>query len=406
MHIALVPAAGVGQRFNAKSTHSLPKQYAYLNEKTMLEHTVQALLNFPDFLKVLVVVSPNDLHASHCLSSLLKQYPNRLILSHIGGDTRAMTVRNGLNWLLQQGFNHDTWVWVHDAARPAIALEQLNTLKQALLNTNVGAILAIPVADTLKRGVVNPTNTPCITETLSRQGVWQAQTPQCFGLHTLFTALSAAQAEAHVVTDEASAIERLGQQPLLVVGHMNNFKVTHFEEAALMAAVLRMNTQTTGSKMAIGEGMDVHALVLGRPLILGGVTIPHHKGLQGHSDADALLHAITDALLGAAGLGDIGRLFPDTDTQYAGADSQVLLSHAYQLVSQAGWRVNNVDATIVAQAPKMAAYIPDMQINIARCLNIAPTQVNVKAKTNEKLGWLGREEGIETRAVILLCANH
>jgi 2-C-methyl-D-erythritol 2,4-cyclodiphosphate synthase len=155
-------------------------------------------------------------------------------------------------------------------------------------------------------------------------------------------------------------------------------------------------------RIAIGEGMDVHALVPGRPLILGGVTIPHHSGLLGHSDADALLHAITDALLGAAGMGDIGRLFPDTDAAYAGADSQVLLQRAYAQVAAAGWQVSNVDATIVAQAPKMAAHIPAMQANIARCLDIDTNQVNVKAKTNERLGWLGREEGIETRAVLML----
>ncbi|MEY3996079.1 MAG: 2C-methyl-D-erythritol 2,4-cyclodiphosphate synthase [Pseudomonadota bacterium] len=412
MHIALVPAAGIGQRFNINTVNQRPKQYTHLNKKTMLEHTVQALLNFSDFVQILVVVSPDDTDAAHYLSAFLNQYSDRLVLSFVGGETRAATVNNGLKLLIKQGFDDNTWIWVHDAARPAIALAQLNALKQALLNNKIGAILATPVVDTLKRATTQLTQNHInninninhsIIETVLRQNLWQAQTPQCFGLKALSSALTAAQAAHYTVTDEASAIERLGHQPTLVVGHIHNFKVTHFEDAALMAAILRMNTPTTHSKIAIGEGMDVHALVVGRPLILGGVTVPHPKGLQGHSDADALLHAITDALLGAAGMGDIGRLFPDTDTQYAGADSQLLLSRAYQMVSKVGWRVNNVDATIVAQAPKMAAYIPAMQNNIARCLNITSSQVNVKAKTNEKLGWLGREEGIETRAVVLLC---
>ena len=152
----------------------------------------------------------------------------------------------------------------------------------------------------------------------------------------------------------------------------------------------------------IGEGWDTHALVTGRKLILGGVEIAHSHGLLGHSDADALLHAITDALLGAAGLGDIGRHFPDTDAAFAGADSRVLLAEALQRVAKAGWRVGNVDATIIAQAPKMAPHIPKMVECIAGCLAVAPTQVNVKAKTAEKMGPVGRGESIEARAVCLL----
>jgi 2-C-methyl-D-erythritol 2,4-cyclodiphosphate synthase len=152
----------------------------------------------------------------------------------------------------------------------------------------------------------------------------------------------------------------------------------------------------------IGEGWDTHALVAGRKLILGGIEIPHSHGLLGHSDADALLHALTDALLGAAGLGDIGRHFPDTDPLYAGADSRVLLAEALQRVRDAGWRVGNVDATIVAQAPKMAPHIPKMVECIAGCLGVAPAQVNVKAKTAEKMGPVGEGRAIEARAVCLL----
>lgn len=152
----------------------------------------------------------------------------------------------------------------------------------------------------------------------------------------------------------------------------------------------------------IGQGFDVHALVEGRPLILGGVTIPHTHGLMGHSDADALLHAITDALLGAAGLGDIGRIFPDTDPQYKGADSRVLLREAYRRVQEAGWQLVNLDATIHAQAPKIGPHAVAMVAHVASDLGVSANQVNIKAKTNEGLGHLGRKEGIAANAVVLL----
>ncbi len=154
----------------------------------------------------------------------------------------------------------------------------------------------------------------------------------------------------------------------------------------------------------IGEGWDVHALVEGRPLVLGGVTIPHTKGLLGHSDADALLHAITDALLGAAGLGDIGRHFPDTDERFKGADSAVLIAEAYRRVQEQGWKIVNLDSTIIAQAPKLAPHIEAIRARIAQVLGLDALQVNVKAKTAEKMGPVGEGRSIEARAVVLLQA--
>ncbi|MFT4102102.1 MAG: 2-C-methyl-D-erythritol 2,4-cyclodiphosphate synthase [Burkholderiaceae bacterium] len=157
--------------------------------------------------------------------------------------------------------------------------------------------------------------------------------------------------------------------------------------------------------LRVGQGYDVHALVPGRPLIIGGVAIPHAEGLLGHSDADVLLHAVTDALLGAAGLGDIGRLFPDTDPAYRGADSLVLLREAMARVARAGWRVVNVDATVIAQAPRLAPHVAAMQRNIAEALGCEPAQVNVKGKTSELLGFVGRREGIVAHTVVLLAAR-
>jgi 2-C-methyl-D-erythritol 4-phosphate cytidylyltransferase / 2-C-methyl-D-erythritol 2,4-cyclodiphosphate synthase len=411
-HVALVPAAGSGQRFGA----GIPKQYSLLVGAPMLVHTVRTLLAYGPFGVVLVIVSAQDDLAATVLAGVLLEHPQRLQLAYIGGDTRAATVNNGLRALLDSGFADDTWVWVHDAARPGIAATQLNDLQLAMSANSVGVILATPVADTLKQATSTDGTVPVIQSTVPRDALWQAQTPQCFPLQLLCDALDSAAAQGLTVTDEASAIEALGLKPVLVQGSSHNFKVTTPADAALMEAVLTMRPMKDMQKdtpppsptllnfpnIRIGEGMDVHALVVGRPLILGGVTISHSKGLLGHSDADALLHAITDALLGAAGMGDIGRMFPDTDAAHKGADSQILLQQAYAAVAAAGWQVVNVDATIVVQAPKMAAHIPTMQANIARCLNVDNSCVNVKAKTNEKLGWLGREEGIETRAVIML----
>lgn len=158
-------------------------------------------------------------------------------------------------------------------------------------------------------------------------------------------------------------------------------------------------------KLRVGQGYDVHQLVTGRPLILGGVTLEHHKGLLGHSDADALLHAITDALLGAAALGDIGHLFPDTASEFKDADSRVLLREAYRRVKAQGWQVVNVDSTIIAQQPKLKPHLLAMRENIAADLGLGVDDVNIKGKTNEKLGYLGREEGIEAQAVVLLVAR-
>ncbi|MQY50435.1 2-C-methyl-D-erythritol 2,4-cyclodiphosphate synthase [Rhodocyclus tenuis] len=159
---------------------------------------------------------------------------------------------------------------------------------------------------------------------------------------------------------------------------------------------------TTRTRLRVGQGFDSHALVAGRPLILGGVTIPHSLGLLGHSDADALLHAITDALLGAAGMGDIGRHFPDTDERYRGADSRVLLRGAVDLLAAAGWRVVNVDATVIIQRPKMAPHVPAMIANLAADLQVDSTAINVKAKTAERMGFVGREEGVAVEAVALI----
>jgi 2-C-methyl-D-erythritol 2,4-cyclodiphosphate synthase len=239
--------------------------------------------------------------------------------------------------------------------------------------------------------------------TVDRRDKWAAQTPQMFRVGRLCDALARA---SDGVTDEAGAIEAAGGQPRLVMGDPSNIKVTWPEDLARAGALLAARGDAAAAAavptLHIGEGWDVHALVVGRPLVLGGVTIPHSHGLQAHSDGDALLHAITDALFGAAALGDIGRHFPDTDEAFRGADSAVLLREAAQRVRAAGYRIVNVDSTIVAQAPKLGPHIDAMRARIAAALALEPACVNVKAKTAEKMGPVGEGRAIEARAVCLL----
>jgi len=406
-HFAIVPAAGVGMRLGADR----PKQYLDLDGATMLERTVQALLACPWIECLMVVVSPDDDVARELTG--LKDGRIRIVAR--GGATRRASVLGGLLELgLQQGAGDQDWVWVHDAARPGVDAASLHRLHAALASERIGALLALPVADTVKRG-----GNQRALQTIDREGLWLAQTPQVFGLGRLREALG----RHHSVTDEASAIEASGLSPALVAGNLRNFKVTTMDDLQAMRASLAMTRESAGlssamspatspttvagaagARFRIGQGWDVHALVPGRALLIGGVTVPFDRGLLGHSDADVLLHAITDALLGAAALGDIGRHFPDTDARFAGADSRVLLREAVARVKAAGWVPGNVDCTVVAQAPKLSSHIPAMVAAISIDLGVAPSQVNVKAKTAEKLGFAGRGEGIEAHATVLLVA--
>jgi 2-C-methyl-D-erythritol 4-phosphate cytidylyltransferase/2-C-methyl-D-erythritol 2,4-cyclodiphosphate synthase len=288
-------------------------------------------------------------------------------------------------------------VLVHDAARALLRPEWVDRLIDACVNDEVGGLLALPVADTLKAEDAGRSSS-----TIDRRGKWVAQTPQMFRLGMLRDAL---QRAGDGVTDEASAIEATGLRPKLVMGDATNLKITWPEDFARAQALMSAPAASRAAQattLRLGEGWDVHALVSGRPLVLGGVTVPHSHGLLAHSDGDALLHAIIDALFGAAALGDIGRHFPDTDAAFQGADSMRLLSEAAARVRAAGFQIVNVDSTVVAQAPKLAPYIDAMRERIAGALTIDAACVNVKAKTAEKMGPVGEGRAIEARAVCLL----
>jgi 2-C-methyl-D-erythritol 4-phosphate cytidylyltransferase / 2-C-methyl-D-erythritol 2,4-cyclodiphosphate synthase len=378
---ALVPCAGVGTRAGADG----PKQYALLAGRSVVAHTLGALAKVKRIERTLVVLARDDAQ----FEAAAPDFDGWV--ARVGGATRAASVAAGLRSLQQHGVRDDDWVLVHDAARCLVPAAVIERLIDACIADPIGGLLALPLSDTLKSADAQQR----VAQTVDRSGKWAAQTPQMFRLGLLREALARA---GDAVTDESSAVEALGHAPRLVPGDARNFKLTLPEDFARARAAL----EGTTNMVRMGEGWDVHALVAGRPLILGGVHVPHDKGLDGHSDADALAHAITDALLGAAALGDIGRHFPDTDPKFKGADSMLLLAEAAKRVRDAGFEIGNIDSTIVAQAPKMAPHIGAMRERMASVLGVSVDQVNVKAKTAEKMGPVGEGRAIEALAVCLL----
>jgi 2-C-methyl-D-erythritol 4-phosphate cytidylyltransferase/2-C-methyl-D-erythritol 2,4-cyclodiphosphate synthase len=395
-HIALIPAAGRGERLAA----GVPKQYLPLAGRPMIVHAIEALLACARVDAVHVLLAPDD----DWLERGRWRLPAGRVRAHrCGGVTRAETVANGLE-AIASGAAADDWVLVHDAARPCLGQDELGRLLDELAGDPVGGLLALPCTDTVKRA--DGGAAPRVAATEPRERLWGAQTPQMFRLRTLREALARAGA---AVTDEAGAVEALGLAPRLVHGAPTNLKVTWPSDMVLAERLLAARSAAAPGERAmqqrIGQGFDVHRLVAGRRCVIGGVEIPYERGLDGHSDADVLLHAICDALLGAAALGDIGRHFPDTDPRNRDIDSRGLLRHVAALVAGHGWQVVNVDATIVAEAPRMAPHIGAMCANIAADLGIDRGCVSVKATTTETLGFTGRGEGIAAQAIALLTSR-
>ena len=277
---------------------------------------------------------------------------------------------------------------IHDGARPFVTEEIIRRVIDSVKQYGSG-VAAVPCRDTIKRADKDGR----VLETLDRSTLWQMQTPQGFFVKDLLAAHAAANAEKTRYTDDAALMEAAGHGVRLVQGSPDNIKLTSPEDLRMVNGMLTPR---------IGTGFDAHRLAEGRELWLGGVKIPYEKGLLGHSDADAPLHALTDALLGAAAMGDIGKLFPDSDPAYKGISSILLLEEVRKRLTNAGFTVGNVDVTIVCQAPKLAPYIPKMRETIAKALEISVDQVSVKATTTERMGYEGRSEGISAQAVAMV----
>jgi 2-C-methyl-D-erythritol 4-phosphate cytidylyltransferase/2-C-methyl-D-erythritol 2,4-cyclodiphosphate synthase len=400
----VMPAAGSGTRFGG----DLPKQYAPLAGRTVLEWALAPFLADARCAHVVVALAADDTRFEEVARHLGAPHAAR-ISSVPGGAQRSQSVRNGLGALASRAAAND-WVLVHDAARPCLSAQDLARLVSGAATHPVGGLLAVPAADTLKRaGGGGSSSEPVVGETVERSGLWRALTPQMFRYARLCAALDAAHAAGRWPTDEAQALEWLGEQPLLVAGAATNFKITAAADLALAATVLRARTQQGGERagdaMRIGSGFDAHAFGPGDFIMLGGVRIPHSHGLRAHSDGDVVLHALCDALLGAAGLGDIGEHFRDSDPKWRGADSARFVDAVLTMVRAQRLSVVNADITVLAQAPQVAPLRPRMRQRVAQLLGVAEGCVNIKATTTEGLGFLGRAEGIAAQAVVLLTGD-
>lgn len=339
---------------------------------------------------MVVVVRPEDKEAVRSALSHAGLMNDHVAIVP-GGDTRQASVWNGLCALPAQADK----VLIHDGAR---CLVDKDTIRRAMASVDAcgTGVAAIPLIDTVKQVDLDEhvVNTP------DRSFLRAVQTPQAFTVSLIRKAHKAARLAGFLGTDDASLVERLGVPVHLTQGSRRNMKLTTPEDLS-MAETLLLHSPALPS-LRIGQGYDVHRLVEGRPLILCGVTVPHHLGLDGHSDADVALHALMDAMLGAMALGDIGRHFPDTDERYRGISSMKLLNHVVRLLAERQARVANADITIVAQRPKLLPFIPAMRQNVADALALPLDRINVKATTTERLGFEGGEEGISAQAVCLV----
>jgi 2-C-methyl-D-erythritol 4-phosphate cytidylyltransferase/2-C-methyl-D-erythritol 2,4-cyclodiphosphate synthase len=368
---AILVAAGTGSRFGGET----PKQFLTLFGKPVIWHAARALIDAGAAIQPVGDAGPiaDALSGLPCLPTVP------------GGTTRQDSVRAGL--LALQPHAPD-FVLIHDAARPFIPPGTVQTLLAALTQYP-GAIPAAPVADTLKR-----VRDGVIEETVPRDGLFRAQTPQAFRFDAI---LAAHHAGGTGATDDAALLEALGLDVAIVPGSENNIKLTYQDDLVRLEAAMSATLVPH-----IGTGFDVHVLAEGRPLMLCGVTVPHDKGLSGHSDADVGIHALCDAIYGALAEGDIGHHFPPSNATWKNADSAKFLAHAAARIAARGGQLVNADVTLICEQPKIAPHAPAMRERLASILGVAAGCISVKATTTEKLGFTGRGEGIAAQAAAIV----
>ncbi len=378
---ALIVAAGRGHRFGGE----IPKQYRALGGMSVLRHSAETLLAHPSIAGIRVVIHPDDralYDAAVEGLNLLDPVP--------GGETRQDSSRNGLDSLAD--LTPDT-VLIHDAARPFLDTGIIDRTL-ATLETSDAALAAVPVVDTLKREADGK-----VGDTVDRDGLWRAQTPQGFRFASIRAAHAAAAGQG--LTDDAAVAEAAGMEVALVTGSESNFKITTEDDLARAEAMLAVSTESR-----TGFGFDVHQFEPGDHVTLCGVDIPHTHRLKGHSDADAGLHALTDAILGAIGEGDIGTHFPPSDPQWKGAPSDIFLKKASDLVAGRGGRISNVDITLICESPKIGPFRLKMVSRLSEILDLEDDRISVKATTTEQLGFTGRGEGLAAQAVATVLLPH
>jgi 2-C-methyl-D-erythritol 4-phosphate cytidylyltransferase / 2-C-methyl-D-erythritol 2,4-cyclodiphosphate synthase len=395
---ALIVAAGQGRRTGAAT----PKQYTMIGGETVLARTLSLFLGHPAVHVGIVAIAEADralYDQAVAAASIAGRREPKLQPAVVGGITRQRSVLNGLRALRPLAPKR---VLIHDAARPFATTDIISRVLDALERAPA-AIAALPVADTLKRA--GPDGR--ITATVEREGLWRAQTPQGFRYADILAAHEAAAAAGREnLTDDAAVAEWAGLAVELVQGSEANVKLTTAEDMARAAALTQ--AASAMADVRTGQGFDVHRFAAGDHVWLCGLSIPHTAALEGHSDADVGLHALTDALLGAIGDGDIGQHFPPSDPKWRGAPSHLFLADAARRVAERGGRISNVDVTLLCEAPKIAPHREAMRARIAKILGIDVGRVGVKATTTEGLGFTGRREGIAamaTATVALPCGE-
>jgi 2-C-methyl-D-erythritol 4-phosphate cytidylyltransferase/2-C-methyl-D-erythritol 2,4-cyclodiphosphate synthase len=386
MHVtAIIAAAGAGRRLGAAK----PKQLLDIGGGSMLHHSVAAFYGHRRVSEIVVVLPKGQ--TSLALATATE--PGRLPPVHVvaGGERRQDSVANGFDAVDAKS----DVVLIHDAARPFVTADLIDRTIDAAAEHGA-AIAALQSRDTVKRVDADGT----IVDTIPRETIYLAQTPQGFRREVLARAIAIGRSGVEA-TDEALLAERAGYRVHVVDGDPGNVKITTDED--LRAA--RARTAAAGKAARTGRagtGYDLHRLVEGRPLVIGGVTIPAERGALGHSDADVVCHAATDAILGALGLGDIGRHFPDTDPMWKGADSLALLAQAAAMVAAAGYEVGNLDVTVILERPKIKDRIDEMRVRVAKAVGVDVSRISIKGKTNEGVDAIGRGEAIAAHAVALV----
>jgi len=384
---AIIAAAGAGRRLGAGK----PKQLLDIGSGSMLQHSVTAFLTHPRISDVIVVLPDGQPTLAIAGVDPARAAALRVVT---GGQRRQDSVANGFDAVPAE----TDVVLVHDAARPFVTADLIDRTIDAA-SAHGAAIAALQSRDTVKRVAADGR----ITETIPRETIYLAQTPQGFRRDVLAQAIAAARAGVEA-TDEAALAERAGYHVHVVDGDPDNMKITTMED--LDAARRRMSDRSgAAAAHAVGTGYDLHLLVDGRPLVIGGVTIASDKGALGHSDADVVCHAATDAILGAACLGDIGRHFPDSDPRWKDADSLVLLREAARMVRDKGYEVGNLDVTVILERPKIKDHVEEIRARLADALGVDRDRVSVKGKTNEGVDAVGRGEAVAAHAVALVRSN-
>ena len=387
---AIIAAGGRGTRVGSAS----PKQLLTLGGRTILQRSFDALAQH-DRIDEVIVALPSDLVSSPPAYLSASRKPVHIVS---GGARRQDSVANAFSRVSALA----DVVVIHDAARP-FASAALITRVIAAAAEGGAAIAALQASDTVKEAAEAP-GLRVVERTLRRESVFLAQTPQAFTRRVLQDAIVVGTRAPGTATDEASLAEQAGHAVRLVDGESTNIKITTERDLEVSKAILGI--RDAGCESApltrVGIGYDLHRLEAGRPLVIGGVRIPYDTGLAGHSDADVLCHAVTDAILGAAAAGDIGQHFPDTDPTWKNANSVELLRKAVHIVRDAGYAVVNVDAIIVAERPKLLPHVPAIRASLAQAIAVDVSAVSVKGKTNEQVDALGRNEAIAVHAIALL----